>query len=206
MKRIPLLFALFVPASAAANTVASVATDEEPRAFAMSYAGLEFTRNYPIAFSEDEFSPGKTHLALSFRYFPDQDWMMGLAGGFRMLRAHSDVSSDLTGDTADTQSDSKELPVFTIAHESARIIRIYHPVYLTLGARILYLAPTRQAMIPTGKSEKYQTEFGAGLVGTVIWQTGTDRFWTLRAERWRGTGSQRYHGVEIAFGGGMSFD
>ena len=163
--------------------------------FAKTYAGLEIGRNFPTSSSEENFSPGKAHPVLAYRYVLDDKWLMGISGGFRMLQF-----------TGDADQREKELPILSIVHESARILRLYHPTYLSTGFRFMYMMPATHAMVPTGKSKDFSTEFGASITATLIHLVDQKKMITFRLERWRGTGTSQYHGIEIALGGALSFD
>jgi len=166
-----------------------------PISFARSYAGLEVTRNFPTATTEEILSPGKAHAVLSYRFVLDDAWIMGVFGGFRMLRTR-ELNVGAGG----------ELPILSLVHESAKILRLYHPTYLAVGFRLLYLMPATYAMVPTGRSKEFPTEFGASMTATLIHLMDPKRMLTLRVERWRGTGSTKYNGIEVAAGGAISFD
>ena len=169
--------------------------DEDPDSFAKTYAGVEIGRNFPTAGSEEQFAPGKAHPILAYRYVLDDKWLMGIFGGFKMLQTRG----------VEDQSE-REIPFFSVTHESSRILRLYHPTYLATGFRFMYLMPATRAMIPTGKSKDFSTEFGASATATLIHLLDRNRILTLRIERWRGTGSSTYQGIEVAVGGAISFD
>lgn len=167
----------------------------DPAPFSRSYTGIEITRNFPVSFSEKQFSPGKAHPTLAYRFILDNSWIMGLFGGFRMLRTKES-----------SEHEAEELPFLSLAHESSRILRLYHPTYFAGGFRLLYLMPATHGMIPTGKAKEFKTEFGASLTATFLHLIDERKILSLRLERWRGTGSSNYHGVEVAAGIGISFD
>ena len=180
-------FNLFLSATGHAATEST----EDPKVFKRTYAGIELARNFPLSTSEDELRPGHAHPVMGYRYFLDDAWIMGIFGGFRMLRS---------------AANGHEVPILSIAHESSRLMRIYHPTYLASGFRVLYLMPATHGMLPTSRSKEFRTEFGLSLSATLIHLISPQKMLTMRIERWRGTGSTSYQGIEVAVGGSMSFD
>ncbi len=162
----------------------------EENAFSSRYFLLGFANNYPVSFSQNSFISGGFHPVFGYRYNMEGKWFLGVNGNFKMFKISE------TG---------RALALFSINHESLYIIRLYHPIYILLGPKIQYLLPLKAASFPFQKDPNYEAEIGAAfslLVGKII----SDKIWIdLRIDRWRGTGTMKFHGVEVALEVNYSF-
>lgn len=156
--------------------------------FRKTYLSLEFGRNFPLSFSQNHYKTGPIHPILGYRYVLDEYWLMGVGAQTRIFERR-----DMT--------DSRELALWSIYHEASLVLRLDYPVYFLIGPKLIYMVPGKSGKIPLQRDELLGVEFGASLAGTLAWVAG-DRLWTVRLERWRGTTTQKLHGLEIA--GGIS--
>lgn len=153
--------------------------------FAKNYVLVESVRNYPASFSEERFDPGKFGWLLGFRHLLENHWMMSVGGSFKSLYH---------------EERQKLLPILTINHEAAYVIRLQHPTYFLVGPKLLYLLPTTNMSIPLQRDPNYSAEVGVGISGTFYHLLTRKLAFHMRFERWRGTGSMLFHGIEMAAG------
>lgn len=180
------LLALAVLVAPAAN-----AEDDAINPFQKDYLSLEVTRNYPVSFSQDQFEAGGFHPAIGYRHNLDAHWLMGLSAGFKLLHKKEDAK----GNPA-----SGDIALWTFSHDSYYALRLDHPNYLLVGPRLMYMLPVMAAKVPFQRDEDYRTEIGIAL-SMMLTHVLNDRvLLTVRFDRWRGTATMRFHGVESAFG------
>ena len=156
--------------------------------FAKSYVAVGFARNYPVSFAQNRFAPGAPHPTVHYWHNLNVDWMMGLSAQFKIFGRESEEAE---------RTQSGPLPIWSVSHDTMRIIRLDHPTYLLVGPKILYLLPARKAQLPVGRDSDYETEIGAAVSLAVV--RIVDPTWTIgvHVDRWRGTRSMRFHGVEV---------
>jgi hypothetical protein len=167
----------------------------EPTPFKRAYVALEITRNDPVSFSEQHFSPGTIEPAFSYLHdlhLGDDTWLMGLGGQFKVFRR----------DTEDGQTPTSPfLAILTVYHEILYAARLNHPTYLLFGPKILYMLPADTGRLPLQRDTDYDLEIGGAATVELVRVLGDGRHLaTLRLDRWRGTKTQRLMGIEIAAG------
>lgn len=156
--------------------------------FEKNHIIVEGIRNYPASFSEEKFNPGGLNYLFGFRHLSQNRWMMSVGVGFKTL----------------FREDTQILPILTFNHEAGYVIRLQHPTYLLLGPKLLYLLPTSDTAIPLQRDPDFSAEIGVGVSGTFIHFISRRAALQLRFERWRGTGSMLFHGIELAFGASIA--
>lgn len=174
----------FAQEPAAPTPPAPPVADVNP--FARTYLSLELARNYPLAFSQNRFEPGPLHPVFGYRYDLDEHWLMGIGAQFKIM-------------TRRDRTQSREIALWTIYHETLYAIRLEHPSYLLVGPKLIYLLPAKVAMLPLQRDDSYVIEIGAGLSVALARVVG-DWMLTLRVDRWRGTTTTRLQGLEVALG------
>jgi len=186
-KRFSLCFLLFLSGECLAETDGTY----DPNPFQKSYVRLEFAQNYPEAWAQLSLRPGNLQPNLSYIHIVNSTWMMALGGG---LRTFDRVSTEAV------QAPSRTLAIFSLHHESARVFRISHPFYGSLGVKISYLLPSRSGKLPPLRDPIYPAEIGAGIFVQLIHTISRDVMINLRVDRWRGVNSSKLAGLEIAGG------
>ena len=93
-----------------------------------------------------------------------------------------------------------EVALWTISHESMYMLRLNHPIYLLTGLKLQYLLPAKAANFPLQKDADYETEIGIALSSALTYVLPSRHFLTLRIDRWRGTKTTRFMGIEGALG------
>lgn len=166
-----------------------VAKDDHLRPFHSAYLSLVAARNAPASFSEERFDQGLTTPALFYRHFLDDRWMMTVGGGFKSLYYESRQSM---------------LPILSITHEAGWVVRLYHPTYLVVGPKMLYMVPASKVGLPLQRDEELAAEFGVGVGLTLL--HAVSRSWIVHAgiDRWRGTVTNIFHGIEVTAGAGIA--
>ena len=166
-----------------------VAKDDRLRPFRAAYVSLVSARNAPASFSEERFDQGLTTPALFYRHFLDDRWMMTVGGGFKSLYYESRQSM---------------LPILSITHEAGWVLRLYHPTYLVVGPKMLYMVPASKVGLPLQRDEELGAEFGVGVGLSIL--HAVSRTWIVHAgiDRWRGTVTNIFHGIEVTAGAGIA--
>ncbi len=180
------------PQTTAGGDRKSAAPDYNP--FRKSYLSLELARNAPMSVTQNHFGPGPVHPVLGFRHNLDAHWMMGVGGQFKLLSRNREER---------TPTGSRQLAIWGLYHESLYVLRLDHPTYLMFGPKLLYFVPARTGRLPLSRDPLYQTEIGVALSVAFIHILDDNHLLSLRVDRWRGTGTTRLQGVEVA--AGLSF-
>lgn len=142
---------------------------------------LGYSRNYPVADSKQRYSPSILHPSLGIRYHT-QDWVLGFSGHFKFF--------------TDNREDSK-LPIWTFEQEFYYKIRLYHPFYLLLGGKLLYLFPTLRGVFPLRKRELQFIEVGVAASASFLYELSNELMLGVYLDRWRGTRTKRLQGLEF---------
>lgn len=153
--------------------------------FSDSYLSLFSTKNSIVIPGDEDISTNKAHWQLGYRYFYRADWLLGVGGGYKIFK-HKPLN--------------EKFAMFTLYQEANRLIRLFHPHYLFLGFRLLYMLPVQKAMFPMKKFEPYQQEAGIGINCAYTVIISDTSFLDFRLERWRGTNTMKFHGLEMSVG------
>jgi hypothetical protein len=186
--------ALAVVFAAAAGGERARAQDEASvNPFEKTYLTLELARNFPVSFTQNRFDPGRYSPVLGYRHDLDEHWLMGIGGQFKVLKRRD----------SEVETPTDRIALLTVYHETLYAIRLDHPTYLLLGPKLMYLLPANAGKLPVQRADEYQTEIGAALSMTFAHVVDDKYMVTLRVDRWRGTKTMKFHGVEVA--GGISW-
>jgi hypothetical protein len=170
--------------------------------FRKTYLSVEMARNYPMAFTQNRYEPGRFFPAFAYLHDLDENWLMGLGAQFKILNKKELDPADVP----EGESNSGFLGLWTVSHQTMYVVRLNHPTYVLVGPKILYLLPTRSAKLPLQREPSLSSEIG-GALSIGLTRVVRDHFLlTMRAERWRGTRTMKLHGFEIAFGIAYGFD
>lgn len=174
-----------------ANFAAAADLDlaSEPMPFAKNYVVLDLAQSFPVSFSQNRFDPDHAHPLLGYRHFLNADWFMGIGLGFKVFKRKTAVDNL-----------NEQVAIWHLTHEAFRIFRLYHPTYAAMGLRLQYLNPTRSASLPLQRDVVLETEIGAAVSLMLMHETSLGRLASFRIDRWRGTDTMIFHGVEVAFG------
>ena len=152
--------------------------------FSKNYVSLEVAGNFPISRSQNLFSPHKKTWILGYSHFLNRKWNVSISLGFKSLYRNSE---------------NQELALLSLSNHSLYVVRLYHPTYLMVGTKLIYMTPNEKSRFPLVKEPDFETEIGVGAVAQLVHFQGPFLY-SLRIDRWRGTKTNRLHGFEVAFG------
>jgi hypothetical protein len=152
--------------------------------FHQHYIKIGLLKNSPASVTEDEFETGKSSFHMAYQHYTSRNWLMGVGFSYKNLTQRK------TG---------QELPTFTLIHEGSYLFRLYHPTYLLLGGKFLYLYPSLRPSFPPQRNKQYPTQMGVALAIGLTHQINKNDLLTLELNRWKGTANDLMHGIEIAF-------
>ena len=156
-------------------------SEYQPIAFGVSYIGISLNKNEPLADGTRTWSTGVASWGGEYRFFYKDQWTLALSAEFKGLKDHS----------------GEDLSLFTASQETMRIVRIYHPFYLTLGGRLSYYVPVKQTAIPYERDPTRPLDTGGALSIGSIWITSPNVLMLLRSNRWMSFSSTKNQGVEF---------
>jgi hypothetical protein len=159
--------------------------------FAKSYIKLELVRNYPEATTKQTMAPSVLQPNLSYLHIVSSDWIMVLGGGLKTLERM---------DTPEMRAPSRTLAIYSLNHETLRVVRLTYPYYLLLGVKVSYLLPSRTGKPPPLRDPIYPTEIGLALSAQAVHLLSQRTMLSLRVDRWRGVNSSKLAGMELAIG------
>lgn len=159
--------------------------DESNTVFAKQYLWLEAPENFPVQNSTGRFSSYRKTPGITYLHRLSPDWLVGLSLSFKSLRK---------------QPEDREFAFASTANIAQYVIRLYHPFYLLVGGKWLYMLPLQHARFPLVKDPEYEIEFGAAVTSSLIYRPSPKWFFSFRIDRWRGTKTNRFHGFETAIG------
>lgn len=176
-------------AAAPTTSPAPAIGESDTRPFGLSTYVTELAANSPQLDTQNRYNAGRMHPVFGYRRLIGDEWVMGLMVNYKILE-HRDSDS--------------ELPILALSHESMRILRLWHPVYLLGGFKWNLMIPTRGISWPIRRSDQEPKQFGVALTATI--QARVTAGWVLlaRFDRWRGTADSHFHGIEYAFGIGRN--
>lgn len=166
------------------------------------YLFVEIARNFPQSFSLRNFKAGGYHPIIGYRYNLMGHWMMGLGVQFKNFERKKPKT---TNSDQKPEDQSRNFAIWTVYHEGLYLIRLDHPTYLLIGPKILYLLPSKAAALPLERDDAYSVEIGGSISGSLVRILSNKSYVSLRMDRWRGTKTNKIHGIEISLGYGLPF-
>ncbi len=164
-------------------------SEEIKTPFSSNLMLLETQKNFPMTYSQNWLEGGHPYPSLSYRHSINGDWLMGVGGTFKILKFRDGAPYE-----------DQNLAIWTVHHEATKIIRVSHPTYLLAGTKILYMIPAKKHSIPLQKRDPFQTEIGFALTASVLHILDDQFMASIRVDRYRGTKTQLFQGLEIATG------
>ena len=150
-----------------------------------TYFQLQLVRNHPLGNTDANHSTGKTTVLLGYRYSLTQRWIMGVTGHFKSLSNYGERS---------------ELALLALGQETLYSFRLFHPHYLLLGGKVLYLSPAEASKLPVQKADGYDTEIGGALTAQYVIILNEYVYLNAQVNRWRGFHSRNLSGFETSIG------
>ena len=128
-----------------------------------------------------DYGPSIFHPIVGVRYFMNS-WVLGADVHFKFFQ---------------DEEDGTRLVLWTLEEEINYRIRLYHPFYLLLGWKFLYLYPVERGKYPFRKrTDLNGAEVGVGLTSSLVYEFPKNIALGVYVDAWRGSGSRRYEGVE----------
>jgi hypothetical protein len=171
------------PNSSESNAAAqSINSESTPIAFKSSYVGLIVNRNYGFEANGARFTSPKTSWGAEYRFFYKDEWTLALAGEFQ----------------GRSNFDNRYSSTFTLAQETQKIVRIYHPWYVSGGGRLSYHVPVRKISIPYERDQDREVYTGAALSAAAVLIFNERLILMLGAHRWTSLSTQKENGLSTA--------
>jgi hypothetical protein len=171
------------PNSSESNAAAqSINSEATPIAFKSSYVGLIVNRNYGFEANGARFTSPKTSWGVEYRFFYKDEWTLALAGEFQ----------------GRSNLDNRYSSTFTLAQETQKIVRIYHPWYVSAGGRLSYHVPVRKISIPYERDQDREVYTGAALSAAAMLILNERLILVLGAHRWTSLSTQKENGLSTA--------
>ena len=153
--------------------------------FEKQYVSVDARKNFPLANGQNYLRAGAYSLGVSYLHVLSEDWIVGVSLAYKDFRARKDDES---------------IAFIEVSNQAQYIIRLHYPIYLLLGSKWLYLSATKGLALPPEKTEEFNSEIGVALSANLIWRLSSEWLLNARVDRWRGTASNRLHGLELGFG------
>jgi len=171
------------PNSSESNAAAqSINSESTPIAFKSSYVGLIVNRNYGFEANGARFTSPKTSWGAEYRFFYKDEWTLALAGEFQ----------------GRSNFDNRYSSTFMLAQETQKIVRIYHPWYVSAGGRLSYHVPVRKISIPYERDQDREVYTGAALSAAAVLILNERLILMLGAHRWTSLSTQKENGLSTA--------
>lgn len=162
--------------------------EKSHNAFLPIYLGGGVSRVNPTSNSERNFSSGVVGSNVYYRFFMRDTWVVGISGGFKTLIKKS----------------QEEISFFGLAQDSSRLFRIYHPAWLGVGFRTMYLAGAERANLPYERDPRNPPQIGVGLNLSFYYLAARNILIHSEVARWRGTAKNDLHVIEVGLGVSMA--
>lgn len=160
---------------------AKIAYPYEGEAWSKNSFLIGYGGNYPILQSRDRFEYSLFHPKIGIQHMTEE-WILGLSTQFKILE------------------DSKEdesVVLWNMQQDFYRKWRLYHPFYLLIGGKFLYLMPVEKAILPFRKSDKFKTELGVGISIAFLFLYSRETGGGFYIDAWRGTATRKFQSLEI---------
>lgn len=119
-----------------------------PKFLMKNYYTLKLSGSFPAGDHQKRFLENDgLGYGLGYTFVVQQRYFVSLIAGFHSLYDYENEST---------------LGYFTAYNESLRLIRLYHPLYLTVGGRIGYMIPTESTELPLKQNKSYENEVMLG--------------------------------------------
>jgi len=165
-----------------ATSLQVINSETTPIAFKSSYAGLILNRNYGFDANSARFTSPKTSWGAEYRFFYKDEWTLALTGEFQ----------------GRSNSENRSSSTFSLAQETQKIARIYHPLYVSAGGRISYHVPVRKISIPYERDQNREVYTGGAISASAILILNERLILVLNAHRWTSLSTQKENGLSTA--------
>lgn len=163
-------------------TVQPLNSESTPIAFKSSYVGLIVNRNYGFEANGARFTSPKTSWGAEYRFFYKDEWTLALTGEFQ----------------GRSNFENRYSSTFMLAQETQKIVRIYHPWYVSAGGRLSYHVPVRKISIPYERDQDREVYTGGALSAAAMLILNDRLILMLGAHRWTSLSTQKENGLSTA--------
>lgn len=189
---IRLIYPIMIAATAPISIVYADSSKEEslpppesentPIAFKTSYFGLLINRNFGFKANKGHFSSPRTSWGTQYRFFYKDEWTLALTAEFQ---GGADVDNRFGAN-------------FSMAQETQKIIRVYHPWYLAIGGRVSYHVPVKKIALPYERDQSRDVYTGGALSSGFLYIVNEKTILMLNAHRWTSLSVQKDNGITMA--------
>jgi hypothetical protein len=157
---------------------AKAEVSETPSGFGKNFVFLNSLKSFVAEDLEERFENAPMSWGFRFKHNFYDKWLMGV--GFEQVNLIKKRSKD-------------SLYLKTVNHETLYIVRVYHPTYLAVGPTYRYFIPSQKNGFIIRRDSEYVVEIGVGLQAQLTHRFSNGMLVSASAERWRGTGTNRFH-------------
>ena len=165
--------------------------DQTPHSLQRHYFQFELVRQNIMQKAATFLKPGRPSILYGYHYNLHNEWLMGLSFTYRSFER---IDND------------KEFALAAFSHESLKIIRIYKSIFGLFGPKFSYLIPSQEMKFPVQRDDEYKLEIGVGAVFSLIFVVNNNWYLAARLERWRGTATNTFHGLEHGLSVNINLD
>lgn len=161
-----------------------------PESYPNDYVFALYSHNEPVGPSQSELGTHQNAPGFAYQHRLGHPWVVSV--GYRQQAFINRLQN-------------RPMSLISVFNSTQRLFRLYHPFYVLAGTEILYLIPVQKANPPITKDADFSTEIGVGAVASLWYLMSQNSILMLDAQRWRGTKTDRLHGVSITLGLGWGF-
>lgn len=154
-----------------------------PTFLAKNYYFAKVTRSYPTEGNRQSLDAEGVGYGLGYTFTIRQQYLVSLVAGFHSLY-------HIPSDSA--------FSYFTVYNESLRLLRLYHPVYATVGGRVGYMVPTLASGIPLKQNTAFENEIMVGGSGGLALVLAKDILVGTQLAMWGGTNSSKHRIIDFS--------
>ena len=139
------------------------------------------SKNFPVDNTQATFSSEKPSLFLGYYHGIDSEWSAILSLHFR----------NFYNKTAE-----QSFSLFSADQAILYKLHLHEAVTMHIGAKLLYLLPVYGPILPLRRNKKYASEIGAAALVGFRYAYSEHMSFFYYLERWRGTKSMLFNGLE----------
>jgi len=161
-----------------------------PESYPKDYIFALYSHNEPTGPSQSELNTHINSFGISYQHRLGHPWVVSVG-----YRNQSFIN----------RKENRPTSLMSVFNTTQRVFRLYHPLYFLAGTEILYLIPVQKINPPITKDADFSTEIGIGVQASVWYLVSQNSAISLDLQRWKGTKTDRLHGISITLGIGWGF-
>jgi hypothetical protein len=161
-----------------------------PESYPKDYIFALYSHNVPVGPSQTELRTHQNSPGFAYQHRLGHPWVVSVG-----YRPQAFINKQQNRPTS----------LLTVFNATQRLFRLYHPIYALAGTEVLYLIPVQKLNPPITKDADFSTEIGIGAIGSLWYLMSQNSILALDIQRWRGTKTDRLHGVSMTIGLGWGF-